>query len=90
MGLLEYIVRVLQPGGVYMLITYGDPQCRLCYLDNPVLTWDVQMYYISKRNSIDNPTYEGTGMANGYIQGPYTPNDGVSSVALKGSWSAKI
>ncbi|XP_024374267.1 uncharacterized protein [Physcomitrium patens] len=31
--MLSEVLRVLKPGGKYILITYGDPQCRLPYLE---------------------------------------------------------
>lgn len=34
--------RVLKPGGVLIVITYGQPPSRLNYLEKPRLTWRVQ------------------------------------------------
>jgi len=39
--MLSHISRILKPGGVFILITYGRPQNRMCYLDLPMYSWSI-------------------------------------------------
>lgn len=47
-SMLEEVSRVLKPGGVYMLITYGDPRLRVPHLNLPHYNWIVTLYIISR------------------------------------------
>ncbi|XP_010279520.1 PREDICTED: methyltransferase-like protein 13 isoform X2 [Nelumbo nucifera] len=40
--------RLLKPGGVYMLITYGDPTVRIPHLNRPVFNWKITLYIIPR------------------------------------------
>ncbi|XP_073286967.1 uncharacterized protein [Primulina huaijiensis] len=39
---------LLKPGGVYMLITYGDPTVRMPHIKRPVYSWNIDLYVIPK------------------------------------------
>ncbi|KAL2897573.1 EEF1A lysine methyltransferase 4 [Bienertia sinuspersici] len=51
--MLGEISRLLMPGGIYMLITYGDPNARMSHLMRSVYNWKIELYIISK------PGFEG-------------------------------
>ncbi|XP_051124304.1 uncharacterized protein LOC127246787 isoform X2 [Andrographis paniculata] len=40
--------RLLKPGGVYMLITYGDPTVRMPHINRPVYNWNIELYIIPR------------------------------------------
>ncbi|KAK9866548.1 hypothetical protein WJX84_010992 [Apatococcus fuscideae] len=42
--------RVLTPGGLFLLITYGSPEFRLCHLMQPYLNWQVQIQTLSRKD----------------------------------------
>ncbi|KAF8398344.1 hypothetical protein HHK36_017271 [Tetracentron sinense] len=44
--MLGEVSRLLKPGGVYMLITYGDPTVRIPHLNRPVYSWKIILYII--------------------------------------------
>ncbi|KAK4592039.1 hypothetical protein RGQ29_016498 [Quercus rubra] len=44
--MLGEVSRLLKPGGVYMLITYGDPSVRMPHLIRPVYNWKTLLYII--------------------------------------------
>ncbi|GLJ40376.1 hypothetical protein SUGI_0830870 [Cryptomeria japonica] len=46
--MLEEVSRVLKPGGVYMLITYGDPRVRMPHLNVPCYNWTITLYVIPR------------------------------------------
>ncbi|KAL5708288.1 hypothetical protein ACHQM5_019098 [Ranunculus cassubicifolius] len=48
--MLGEVSRVLRPGGVYMLITYGDPKVRFPHLNREVYNWKVALYIIPRPN----------------------------------------
>ncbi|KAJ8421343.1 hypothetical protein Cgig2_018511 [Carnegiea gigantea] len=52
--MLGEVSRLLRPGGVYMLITYGDPNVRMPYLGRPVYNWWIELYVIPR------PGFEGS------------------------------
>ncbi|XP_010694725.2 uncharacterized protein LOC104907486 [Beta vulgaris subsp. vulgaris] len=52
--MLGEINRLLKPGGVYMLITYGDPSARMPHLNRSVYNWKIELYLIS-RPGFDGP-----------------------------------
>ncbi|KAI9168876.1 hypothetical protein LWI28_003230 [Acer negundo] len=39
---------LLKPGGIYMLITYGDPKVRMVHLNRPVYCWKTELYIIPR------------------------------------------
>ena len=43
--------RVLKPGGIYLLVSCGEPESRLAWLDDePGLDWDVSVAFITTRS----------------------------------------
>nr|XP_018682814.1 PREDICTED: methyltransferase-like protein 13 isoform X2 [Musa acuminata subsp. malaccensis] len=44
--MLEEVNRLLRPGGIYMLITYGDPSVRIPRLNQPGCSWNIILYII--------------------------------------------
>jgi len=46
--MLGEISRVLRPGGVFVVVTYGDPPTRLTYLEKPKYGWKVETQTIDK------------------------------------------
>ncbi|PIA53685.1 hypothetical protein AQUCO_00900338v1 [Aquilegia coerulea] len=46
--MLGEVSRVLKPGGVYMLITYGDPRVRIPHLNRAVYNWKIVLYIIPR------------------------------------------
>ncbi|XP_056692200.1 uncharacterized protein [Spinacia oleracea] len=55
--MLGEVSRLLKPGGVYMLITYGDPNVRMPYLSRSVYNWKIELYIIPR------PGFEGSAVA---------------------------
>ncbi|OAE22963.1 hypothetical protein AXG93_2997s1270 [Marchantia polymorpha subsp. ruderalis] len=49
--MLEEVRRVLKPGGVYMLITYGDPRVRMSHLKGPEMNWSIALHVIPRPGS---------------------------------------
>lgn len=49
--MLTEISRVLKPGGVYMLITYGDPRLRMPHLNRNVYGWSISLFVIPQPGS---------------------------------------
>lgn len=49
--MITSIYRVLKPGGVYLLVSYGEPEARLPWLDGePGIDWTVSVRYMDKRS----------------------------------------
>ncbi|XP_059311655.1 uncharacterized protein LOC132063214 isoform X1 [Lycium ferocissimum] len=46
--MLGEVSRLLKNGGVYMLITYGDPTSRMSHLNRPVFNWKIELYIIPR------------------------------------------
>ncbi|KAM6570742.1 hypothetical protein CsatB_018727 [Cannabis sativa] len=46
--MLGEVSRLLKPGGIYMLITYGDPRVRMPHLNKPVYNWKIMLYIIPR------------------------------------------
>ncbi|XP_009393889.2 uncharacterized protein LOC135584230 isoform X2 [Musa acuminata AAA Group] len=46
--MLEEVNRLLRPGGIYMLITYGDPSVRIPHLNQPGCNWKIILYIIPR------------------------------------------
>ncbi|KAF3437362.1 hypothetical protein FNV43_RR20115 [Rhamnella rubrinervis] len=57
--MLGEVSRLLKPGGIYMLITYGDPSVRMPHLSRPVYNWKI-MLYIIPRPGFEKPTGSST------------------------------
>eukprot|EP00252_Welwitschia_mirabilis_P027173 TRINITY_DN9237_c0_g1_i1.p1 TRINITY_DN9237_c0_g1~~TRINITY_DN9237_c0_g1_i1.p1 ORF type:complete len:257 (-),score=44.32 TRINITY_DN9237_c0_g1_i1:465-1235(-) len=60
--MLDEVQRVLKPGGVYMLITYGGPHVRLPHLKAPG-SWSITLHVVAKpgsRRSLEVPTWKIT------------------------------
>ncbi|WCJ18588.1 S-adenosyl-L-methionine-dependent methyltransferases superfamily protein [Euphorbia peplus] len=62
---LGEVSRLLKPGGIYMLITYGDPTVRMLHLRQSVYNWKIELYIIQRpgfekpsSNSSSRPTLE--------------------------------
>ncbi|KAF5752645.1 methyltransferase-like protein 13 [Tripterygium wilfordii] len=53
--MLGEVSRLLKPGGIYMLITYGDPKVRMHVLKQPVCNWKITLYIIPR------PGFKGSG-----------------------------
>ncbi|CDP16366.1 unnamed protein product [Coffea canephora] len=46
--MLGEVSRLLKPGGVYLLITYGDPTVRIPHLYRSVYSWKIELYIIPR------------------------------------------
>ncbi|KAJ4711534.1 methyltransferase-like protein 13 [Melia azedarach] len=46
--MLGEVSRLLKPGGIYMLITYGDPKARMVHLNRTVYSWKIELYIIPR------------------------------------------
>lgn len=46
--MLEEVSRILKPGGIYMLITYGDPSVRVPHLNKSGCNWKILLYIIPR------------------------------------------
>mmetsp|Transcript_58338 Transcript_58338/g.162584 ORF Transcript_58338/g.162584 Transcript_58338/m.162584 type:complete len:212 (+) Transcript_58338:89-724(+) len=46
--LLQEVSRVLQPNGVYIAVSHGQPSYRLTYLQRPEFEWNVKIYTVQK------------------------------------------
>lgn len=46
--MLGEVSRLLKPGGIYMLITYGDPKARMIHLKWKVYNWKIELYIIAR------------------------------------------
>ena len=46
--MMQSVYRVLKPGGVYFLISYGMPEARIGYLKNKFLNWSIEHAKIAK------------------------------------------
>ncbi|XP_011008275.1 PREDICTED: methyltransferase-like protein 13 isoform X2 [Populus euphratica] len=44
--MLGEVSRLLKPGGIYMLITYGDPKVRMPHLTRSIYSWEIVLYAI--------------------------------------------
>ncbi len=45
---LTGVARVLKPGGVYFIVSYGIPENRLSYLENEAYGWSVRVHTVPK------------------------------------------
>nr|GEV42002.1 methyltransferase-like protein 13 [Tanacetum cinerariifolium] len=46
--MLGEVSRILKPGGIYMLITYGDPNARMPHINRSVYNWKIDLYIIPR------------------------------------------
>ncbi|KAG5222700.1 methyltransferase protein [Salix suchowensis] len=46
--MLGEVSRLLKPGGIYMLITYGDPKVRMPHLSRSSYSWKIVLYAIPR------------------------------------------
>ncbi|KAE8038298.1 hypothetical protein FH972_010823 [Carpinus fangiana] len=46
--MLGEVSRLLKPGGIYILITYGDPTARMPHLRRPLYNWKTMLYIIPR------------------------------------------
>merc|ERR1711862_753416 len=46
--MLQEVSRVLQPNGVYISISHGQPSYRLTYLQRPEFGWNVKILTVQK------------------------------------------
>ncbi|XP_057976812.1 uncharacterized protein LOC131163964 [Malania oleifera] len=46
--MLGEVSRLLKPGGIFMLITYGDPTVRMPHLSRPMYNWKILLYIIPR------------------------------------------
>ncbi|OMO69709.1 Transcription factor, K-box [Corchorus capsularis] len=46
--MLGEVSRLLKPGGIYMLITYGDPSARMPHLNRPAYNWIIKLYNLPR------------------------------------------
>jgi ubiquinone/menaquinone biosynthesis C-methylase UbiE len=46
--MLSEVYRVLSPTGVYILISYGQPQHRYPYIDKPEFNWEIIVHQVQK------------------------------------------
>jgi ubiquinone/menaquinone biosynthesis C-methylase UbiE len=46
--MISEIYRVLKPSGVYIIVSYGQPEYRLHYLEKPEFEWTVKVQQIPK------------------------------------------
>ena len=58
--MIKEIQRVLRNGGIYMIISYGQPENRIFHLEREHLSFDINIYTIKKDYSVDdeNQKYE--------------------------------
>merc|ERR1719454_1437872 len=46
--MLAEVSRVLQPNGVYIAVSHGQPSYRLTYLQRPEFGWNVKIFTVQK------------------------------------------
>lgn len=46
--MINEVNRLLKPGGIFMLITYGDPSVRIPHLNQPGCCWKITLYIIPR------------------------------------------
>mmetsp|Transcript_13474 Transcript_13474/g.23844 ORF Transcript_13474/g.23844 Transcript_13474/m.23844 type:complete len:236 (-) Transcript_13474:513-1220(-) len=69
---LGEIYRVLRPGGVFLLITYGDPHSRLESLK--CFPWVIHVFCLAKKEIVDETSNNFEVVTQPVIKGPY-PSD---------------
>jgi ubiquinone/menaquinone biosynthesis C-methylase UbiE len=53
--MINEIQRVLKAGGIYMIISYGQPENRVFHLEREHLSFDISIYTIKKENNEGEP-----------------------------------
>jgi len=51
-ALLAECYRVLRPGGIFAIVTYGDPNCRVPHLSKPRYKWRISTHTVGKTRFI--------------------------------------
>ncbi len=46
--MISEIYRVLSQNGVYIIVSYGQPEYRLSYLEKPEFEWNVKVQQVPK------------------------------------------
>ncbi|GAV81625.1 Methyltransf_11 domain-containing protein [Cephalotus follicularis] len=65
--MLGEVSRLLKLGGVYILITYGDPKVRMPHLSRPAYNWEILLYIIPR------PGFEGSATRSSSIKSYLEP-----------------
>ncbi|KAK4795073.1 hypothetical protein SAY86_013067 [Trapa natans] len=65
--MLGEVSRLLKPGGIYMMITYGDPNIRMPHLNRPAYNWQIVLYVIPR------PGFEKTNGSSSLMRSPLEP-----------------
>ncbi|KAK4787081.1 hypothetical protein SAY86_010914 [Trapa natans] len=65
--MLGEVSRLLKPGGIYMMITYGDPNIRMPHLNRPTYNWQIVLYVIPR------PGFEKTNGSSSVMRSPLEP-----------------
>jgi ubiquinone/menaquinone biosynthesis C-methylase UbiE len=52
--MIKEIQRVLKPGGIYMIISYGQPENRIFHLEREHLGFDINIYTIKKDYTVED------------------------------------
>jgi ubiquinone/menaquinone biosynthesis C-methylase UbiE len=47
-AMLQSVHKVLKPGGVFMIISYGMPDTRIGYLKNKLFSWNIEHTKVPK------------------------------------------
>ncbi|XP_052170939.1 uncharacterized protein LOC127787114 isoform X2 [Diospyros lotus] len=66
--MLGEVCRLLKPGGIYLLITYGDPKVRIPHLSRPIYNWKIELYII-RQDFRDRPVL----LLPGHTWSPFLP-----------------
>jgi len=53
--MLREIQRVMKVGGVYIAISYGDPESRLFHFEREFLSWDIKQYKLYYKDDEEKP-----------------------------------
>jgi ubiquinone/menaquinone biosynthesis C-methylase UbiE len=61
--MMKEVQRVLKSGGIYMIISYGQPENRIFHLEREHLSFDISIYTIKKDYTVDdlNQKFEKVG-----------------------------
>lgn len=65
--MIKEIQRVLKPGGIYMIISYGQPENRIFHLEREHLSFDINIYTIKKDYSVEDDVQKFEKMHYVYI-----------------------
>ncbi|GAX74579.1 hypothetical protein CEUSTIGMA_g2028.t1 [Chlamydomonas eustigma] len=77
------VSRVLQPGGVYMMVTSQAPQGRYRYLSDPAYGWKVSVYEVGQILEMDGPYSLNTDKDLAHLGLPTMPYSHFVYVCLK-------